>query len=175
MTGKKEEGGFDTDDRLLGFFHSPFFLSITVGIPFCIYKLIFGALAIRAGVIFPEPYMVLGVVIIIWAALDLGMNITRAGFNIAGRETRIEFCSIAQVGRYFHVPRLFLAIDTLISFTIICIVLWSGWITHLLPIETFFWYLATTLNLVSLSVVIIYEEAVRAKKAAMHEPAYLPQ
>ena len=61
---------------------------------------------------------------------------------------------------------MFLAFDTLVSFLIICITLWSGWITGLTPIESLLWYAATTLNLISLSLVIIYDEALRARLAA---------
>jgi hypothetical protein len=53
---------------------------------------------------------------------------------------------------------VFLALDTLLSFSIICLMLWSGLITTLSPVEILFWYAATTLNLVSLSVVSLYNE-----------------
>jgi len=36
--------------------------------------------------------------------------------------------------------------------------LWSGWIATLSPYELVLWYIATTLNLVSLSVVSLYNE-----------------
>jgi hypothetical protein len=36
--------------------------------------------------------------------------------------------------------------------------LWSGWITTLTPFELYLWYAATTLNLISLSLVSIYHE-----------------
>jgi hypothetical protein len=36
--------------------------------------------------------------------------------------------------------------------------LWSGWIATLSSVEILFWYAATTLNLVSLSVVSLYNE-----------------
>jgi hypothetical protein len=53
---------------------------------------------------------------------------------------------------------LFLAIDTLIAFGIICFVLWSGWIKFLYINESYLWYAATTLNLISISVVNIWLE-----------------
>jgi hypothetical protein len=52
----------------------------------------------------------------------------------------------------------FLAIDTLLSFTIVCFMLWSGWIRMLTPVGTVLWYAATTLNLISLSLVSLYNE-----------------
>ena len=55
-------------------------------------------------------------------------------------------------------PMVFLAIDTLLTFSIICAMLWSGWITHLPAGESYLWYAATTMNLISLSLVSIYNE-----------------
>ena len=52
----------------------------------------------------------------------------------------------------------FLAFDTLLTFTIICTMLWSGWITLLKGLELHLWYAATTLNLISLSLVVLYNE-----------------
>ena len=160
------------DDRILRFFRSPFFLSFTIGIPFCIYKFIFGSLAIRNGMGGVTALILLGDLIIVWAAFDLTMNITRAGLDLFGRSNVIEYCTIAQIGRYFHATGVFLAFDTLVSFLIICITLWSGWITQLNTIESFLWYAATTLNLISLSLVIIYDEALRARQSD-HEKKFL--
>jgi hypothetical protein len=52
----------------------------------------------------------------------------------------------------------FLALDTLITFSIICAMLWTGWITRLTIPELYLWYFATTLNLISLSLVSLYNE-----------------
>jgi hypothetical protein len=41
--------------------------------------------------------------------------------------------------------------------------LWSGWIARLTLLESWLWYAATSLNLVSLSVVILYTEILRAR------------
>lgn len=157
------------DDRILRFFQSPFFLSLTIGIPFCIYKFLFGSLAIRNGIEGEHALFVLGGLIITWAALDLAMNVARAALDLFGRPDAIEYCTIAQVGRYFHAPGAFLAFDTLLSFSIICITLWSGWIARLTPFESFLWYTATTLNLISLSLVIMYDEALRARYNARNK------
>gem|GEM_PF-708488 len=151
------------EDRILQFFQSPFFLSVTIGIPFCTYKFIFGSLSIRNSTGGDSPFFFLGWLIIGWAALDLAMNVARAVLDIFGRPGTIEYCSIAQIGRYFHAPGAFLAFDTLLSFSIICITLWSGWITRLTSFESFLWYSATTLNLISLSLVIMYDETLRTR------------
>jgi hypothetical protein len=77
------------------------------------------------------------------------------------RESPMEYNTIAQAGRIFGRPRLFLTIDTLLCFYIICFVLWSGWIKDLGTAESYLWYAATTLNLISISLVSIWLELER--------------
>ena len=137
-------------DAIQRFFVRPFFLSLTIGIPFCIFKLLFGVTAFRTGT---PGFVMLGAVVVVWACLDLLMNTCRSAFDLAGRPAPFEYCTIAQIGRLVHRPLAFLAVDTLLSFLIICSMLWSGWITHLSLPESFLWYGATTLNLISLSLV----------------------
>ena len=141
-------------------FLSPAFQALTIGIPFCVFKLLFGLLALRAGAS-SVALCILAWLFIAWALTDLIMNLARIFFHMSGRETSLEYCTIAQAGRLIKRPRLFLAIDTLISFSIICFVLWSGWITLLGRQESYFWYAATTLNLISVSVVNIWIEVRR--------------
>lgn len=144
------------------FFQTPFFLSLTIGIPFCIFKILFGILATRVGntkTIW--PLFIVGIVIILWACADLAMNFIRAILDLFGKSQLIEFCTLAQIGSLINAQAIFLAIDTVITFTIICFVLWSGWIVHLNQIESYFWFFATTLNLISLSLVGLYTELIR--------------
>jgi hypothetical protein len=140
-----------------GFFLTPTFQALTIGIPFCVFKLLFGLLALRVGAM-SAPLCVFAWLVLAWALADLIMNMVRIFFHLTDRAAPIEYCTIAQTGRLFKRPRLFLAIDTLISFSIICFVLWSGWITLLSHQESYFWYAATTLNLISVSVVNIVIE-----------------
>jgi hypothetical protein len=144
------------------FFLTPAFQALTIGVPFCIFKLLFGQLALRIGEQVPSAYLpAFGWLVMAWAMADLLMNLARVLFYIAGRTAPIEYCTIAQAGRIFRRPRLFLAIDTLISFSIICFVLWSGWIVRLSQEESYLWYAASTLNLISISVVNIWIELSR--------------
>ena len=140
-----------------GFFLTPAFQALTIGIPFCVFKLLFGLLALRAGA-FSVFFCVFAWLVIAWAFADLIMNLTRVYFHLTGRMSPVEYCTIAQAGRLFKRPKLFLAIDTLISFSIICFALWSGWIKLLSLQESYFWYAATTLNLISISIVNIVIE-----------------
>ena len=90
-----------------------------------------------------------GWLIIAWASVDLA----RVFYHLSGRESPFEYCTIAQAGRIFGKPKLLLTIDTFLSFSIICFVLWSGWIKDLVTAESYLWYTATTLNLISISLV----------------------
>jgi hypothetical protein len=162
MNGMKERTRPKKETVEDRFFLTPTFQVLTIGVPFCIFKLLFGLLALRAGV----PYAslsALGWLVIAWALADLLMNLVRVIFHIIGRAAPIEYCTIAQAGRLFKRPMLFLAIDTLITFSIICFVLWSGWIVRLSLLESYLWYAATTLNLISISVVNIWIELSRGR------------
>jgi hypothetical protein len=145
-------------DTLQRFFTRPLFLSLTIGIPFCIFKLLFGITLIRVGSGMSVPVSACGYAITGWALIDLIMNLGRELFDILNHPAPFEYCTIAQAGRFFHMPMIFLAIDTLLTFIIICTMLWSGWIASLTTIESHLWYAATTLNLISLSVVVLYNE-----------------
>ena len=144
------------------FFLRPTFQALTIGVPFCIFKLLFGLLALRTGG--PSASLLaLGWLVIAWSVADLLMNLARVFLDLAGRESSIEYCTIAQAGRLFNRARLFLAIDTLITFSIICFVLWSGWIVQLRLHESYLWYAATTLNLISISAVNVWIELSRER------------
>ncbi len=146
-----------SEKRAEGFFLTPTFQALTIGIPFCVFKLLFGLLALRAGAL-SVFLCVFAWLVMAWAFTDLIMNLSRIYFHLTSRVSPIEYCTIAQAGRIFKRPKLFLAVDTLISFSIICFALWSGWITLLSPQESYFWYGATTLNLISISIVNIIIE-----------------
>jgi hypothetical protein len=151
-------------DFLQRFFTRPFFLSLTIGIPFCIFKLLFGITLVRVGSAVSVPVSAFGWVVIAWALADLIMNLARVLYDILNRPAPFEYCTIAQIGLFFSMPMVFLAIDTLLTFLIICTMLWSGWIATLTSIESYLWYAATTLNLVSLSLVVLYSEIRRLRE-----------
>ncbi len=138
------------------FFQTPAFQALTIGFPFCAFKLLFGLLIIRTGS--ENAQILLGWLVILWASADLLMNFTRALLHFAGRESPIEYCTIAQLGRLFGRPKFFLAIDTFLSFFIISFALWSGWIKLLNISESYIWYAATTLNLMGISIMSLWLE-----------------
>lgn len=149
-------------DRIQKFFIRPFFLTLTIGIPFCMFKGLFGLAAIRVGTPSNPLLAGMGWCIVAWASIDFLMNAVRAAGDLLHIPTPLEYCTLAEIGRLVHRPMVFLAVDTLISFSIICLMLWSGWILQLTQKEAYLWYAATTLNLISISVVSLYNEAKRA-------------
>ena len=108
--------------------------------------------------------IICGIGILIWASADLCMNTIRAILDLIGKKSVIEFCTLAQAGRLFGAPTVFLAFDTLITFSIICFILWSGLVVHMNETESWLWYFATTLNLISLSLVGLWTEIVRLRE-----------
>ena len=147
-------------DTLQKLFRRPFFLSFTIGIPFCIYKLLFGVTAIRIGAPDNLFLMVFGWIVVFWALGDLLINISRGILDLVHRPLSFEYCIIAEVGHFLKKPMLFLAIDTLLAFSIVCFMLWSYWIVRLSLFESYLWFFATTLNLISLSLSNVYNEIV---------------
>ncbi len=146
------------------FFQRPLFLSLTIGIPFCIFKLLFGITAARVAASTHHGFLeAFGWIVILWAGTDIAMNAGRALFDLLKKPAPFEYCTIAQIGSFFRMPLVFLAVDTLLSFVIICTMLWSGWITHLTLWEAYLWYAATTLNLISLSFVLLYNEVLKVR------------
>ncbi|MBN2733881.1 MAG: hypothetical protein JXQ82_03365 [Methanomicrobiaceae archaeon] len=148
------------------FYKSPFFLGLTIGIPFCLFKILFGGVAFRIGAAYSDFFLTLfGEIIIFWAGTDILMNFGKIFLDILHKENYFEYCTIAQVGRIFQKPAVFLALDTLLSFSIICFMLWSGWIIRLTVFESYLWYFATTLNLISLSLVSLHIEIIRSRES----------
>jgi len=155
---QKKEIDIQDMDPIQRFFVRPFFLSWTIGIPFCLFKLLFGLTALRMGGAGGGPLRVFGLVVVVWAAADLFMNAGRSALDLLHRPAPFEYCTIAQLGRIFGRPMIFLGIDTLLTFAIICAMLWTGWIATLSTAGAYLWYGATTMNLISLSLASLYNE-----------------
>ena len=81
-------------------FISSVFLSLTIGVPFCVFKYLFGALAVREGAASGLDWLIFsGWGVIAWAGIDLLMNLTRSTLELGGQKTALEFCLIAQIDR----------------------------------------------------------------------------
>ena len=79
------------------FFTTPAFQALTIGLPFCAFKMLFGLLCWRvAGAQASSPLFILGAMIMAWAAIDLSMNLARIAFHLGGRASPIEYCIIEQ-------------------------------------------------------------------------------
>jgi hypothetical protein len=138
-------------------FHNSVFTALSIGIPFCIFKFLFGLLVIR------HHLDIAGWLLVIWSIIDLIMNSTTVLLIIFKLKPAIETCMIAQAGRLFRKPELFITFDTFISFSIICFTLWSGWIKEFSLSEHYLWLLATTINLISLSIANIWMELQKSR------------
>jgi hypothetical protein len=137
--------------------HNPFdnsaFAALTIGIPFCVFKFLFGLVLLR------KHNGAVGLIVITWAVLDIFYNLNSAVMRLTKNRSFLETCFLAQLGKLFcGCVALSLGIDTFLSFSIICFMLWSGWISELHQNELYFWYGATTINLMSLAVVNILVE-----------------
>ncbi|MDD1686652.1 hypothetical protein [Methanoregula sp.] len=150
-------------DAIQRFFLRPFFLSCTIGIPFCLFKILFGLSMMRAGSSTGGSLVFWGLVVTTWAVADLLMNAGKSVLDLFHYTAPFEYCTIAQLGRILGMPLVFLAFDTLLTFVIISAMLWTGWIATLTPVESILWYAATTMNLISLSLVSLYNEIRRGK------------
>jgi hypothetical protein len=125
------------------------FLALTIGFPFCIFKVLCGRVAFDSG------HSIIGGLLCLWGAVDFLFNLVRLIQGFMGVKRKIQFCLLAVIGGIFNHAPLFLAIDTLLAFSIICLVLWTGWIQKLTSLELKFWLAATTINLLSVGVVQI--------------------
>ena len=128
------------------------FLALTIGFPFSTFKFLFGVLAWRNG--FPVP----GIALMVWGAGDLAMNVSRIVQSLLHGKPATEFCLLAQLGKWLGLAPTLLAVDTFFSFSIICVVLWSGWIARLTLPESAAWLSATTVNLLSVALTQIRVE-----------------
>src|SRR5512136_576967 len=83
------------------FFTTPVFQALTIGLPFCAFKLLFGLLCWRMGQLDQASLALfyLGGLVVAWALIDLIMNLARIVFHLAGQPSPIEYCIIAQAGR----------------------------------------------------------------------------
>ena len=134
------------------------FLALTVGIPFATFKALCGVLALRNG------YLAVAIPFFAVAGLDAALNTARIVQGLLRQKPRTEFCFLAQVGRFIGAAEILLALDTLLSFGIICWVLWSGWIVQLSDPERIAWLTATTINLLSVALVQIWVEVQRRRR-----------
>ena len=147
------------DQNSLPIFAISIYPALTIGLPFCAFKFIFGIIAARIGSTEAVGWLThFGWAVMGWAAVDLLMNLARIAIHFIKGGPVSEFCLLALIGSYFSRARLFLAIDTFLSFFIICFFLWSGWITLLSRAESYCWYAATTVNLIGLSILNILAE-----------------
>jgi hypothetical protein len=126
------------------------FLVLTIGYPFCVFKALCGRVAFDTG------HEIIGFALLLWGVIDFVLNTTELVWALLERKRKRFYCLLALFGSLFDKSCVFLEIDTLLAFSIICVVLWSGWITKLAKWELNLWIAATTVNLLSVAIVQIW-------------------
>ncbi|MCK5844751.1 MAG: hypothetical protein KAG97_08600 [Victivallales bacterium] len=126
------------------------FLVLTIGYPFSVFKALCGRVALDSG------HEIIGSVMLLWGVSDFVLNSIELLLALFRVKRDRVYCVLAWMGSLFGRRRLFLEMDTLLAFSIICLVLWSGWIAKLAPIELNLWLAATTVNLLSVGIVQIW-------------------
>lgn len=135
------------------------FLALTIGFPFCIFKIVCGRVAVDSG------YNIIGYILCFWGGIDFILNLIRIIQGFLGVKKKVQFCFLEVVGSFFKQGPIFLAVDTFLAFSIICHVLWTGWIRKLTDIELNLWLAATTVNLLSVATVQIWCEFKNKKES----------
>ncbi|MEA2012725.1 MAG: hypothetical protein U9O87_06540 [Verrucomicrobiota bacterium] len=118
------------------------FLALTLGVPFSIFKIIGGRVIVREFGIFGYFLICVGII-------DLLLNLCRSFQAYGIFSGKVSYCFFSTIGNIFSKEEFFLGIDTLFSFFIVVIFLWSNLITKLTSTENFFWVSAVTVNVLA--------------------------
>ena len=114
------------------------------GIPFAIFKL-------GAGVYLHETYPAVGVALMVWCTLDIVLNLLSLVLP-----DHVSYCTLSNIGRQIDRRRggkrwepVLLALDTLLAFAIISLMIWFRLLPHLPPLLGRVWDLAVVANIVA--------------------------
>ncbi|MBX3155328.1 MAG: hypothetical protein KF773_04980 [Deltaproteobacteria bacterium] len=109
---------------------------LTVGIPFCVFKLVTGLIAIES------PFAVLGYVLVALGALDLALNAGNLVALLVAHRRIGAVCTAELALR----GELGLAVDVFVSFGLVAIVVGFGLIARMPAWALPIWNLAVVLN-----------------------------
>lgn len=120
------------------------------GIPFGIYK------AGAGSILFPMGYPIPGALLMAWGALDIVMNMLDLILP-----DRFACCSLAWLGQRMSPTAIWreraLALDMMISFTIISSMIWFHGIPLLKPPFSSVWDIAVVSNVMSSGAIRVYD------------------
>jgi hypothetical protein len=108
---------------------------LTVGLPFCVFKLLTGLIAWRTIGAIGLPLMALG-------AIDLAINLVNLGGLMVRRRRIIGTC----LGHIVLRNDLGLALDIFLSFALVALVVGFALYRHLSPAAVLLWNVAVVLN-----------------------------
>lgn len=114
-----------------------------VGLPFCAFKLLAGLIALEGFA--PAGYLLLAL-----GAADAGLN-TANLIALIARRRRVAAVCLAEL-LLSRRPQLALALDVLISFSLVAIVVGAGWLARLPAWGLAAWNVAVILNVVGAGV-----------------------
>ena len=118
---------------------------ITVGLPFCAFKVLTGMALLDVGAVGRA-----GFVLVVLGAVDLGFNLVNLGGLVVGRRRVAAVCLLAHVQRRFSRSTppsdLGIALDVFLSFALVALVVGGGMIPHIPPALLPVWNVAVVLN-----------------------------
>lgn len=115
---------------------------LTVGLPFCAFKLLTGAIV-------GSP---LGYVLVALGAIDLVLNLVNLVALVAVHRRVSSVCLVELVLRQFGKAELGLAIDVFLSFGLVALVVGLSWIPRMPADGLPLWNLAVVLNVLGAGV-----------------------
>ncbi|MEZ4365204.1 MAG: hypothetical protein R2939_02815 [Kofleriaceae bacterium] len=124
---------------------------LTVGLPFCAFKLLTGLIALSSSVAAPVGYVLLG-----WGAVDLVLNLVNLGALLLRHRRVGAVCltelALRRLGRATAHADLGLAVDVFLAFGLVALVVGLGWLRRLGAEAVIVWNLAVVLNVLGAGV-----------------------
>jgi hypothetical protein len=120
---------------------------LTVGIPFCVFKLLTGVIALRSPALAPAGYALLAL-----GSVDLLMNVANLIALLVTRKRLGAVCLSEVVLRRFGDSELGLAVDVFLSFGLVAIVVGFGLLLRVPDWALPIWNLAVVLNVLGAGV-----------------------
>jgi hypothetical protein len=123
---------------------------VTVGLPFCAFKIVTGLALVSIGWPFP-----LGWGLIVLGALDGVVNVANLAALAVGKPRLLGVCSTQIIARRFDrqsFDDLGIAVDVMLSFALVAIVIGFGLLSRLSDVALRAWSIAVVLNVLGAGV-----------------------
>lgn len=123
---------------------------ITVGLPFCVFKLVTGKL-----LFFDVNLPILGAILLVLGFLDLIINLANLGFLLIKRRRGAGICTMTFLVRLFEgraghpsarLTEVAAALDVILSFILVVVMINAGLLAGLPRTEVVMWNIAVSFN-----------------------------